>query len=230
MGPVGRQCLQVGRPRRARLRARHRLAACRSAKAATSDGRLVSGPVVGGGRVYTIDTHRRWCARSTRAMAAQVWSARFGEPDSGNKDALRRRRRVRQRPGLRHQRPRLCRRARRRDRRRRRGRSSPAARCAARRRSPATRVYVITQDNQIFLAQDRRRRDQLVERRGARDRRRVRLGLAGRRARHGRRRLLVGRAQRLSLREWPPGVAGRACRAPPCRPASPPCPTSTPTR
>ena len=34
--------------------------------------------------------------------------------------------------------------------------------------------------------------------------------VAGRRAGHGRRRLLVGRAQRLSLREWPGRLAGRA--------------------
>ena len=47
---------------------------------------------------------------------------------------------------------------------------------------------------------------------------------------HGRRRLLVGRAQRLSLRERPPGVAGRACRGPACRPASSSLSTSTPTR
>ena len=39
---------------------------------------------------------------------------------------------------------------------------------------------------------------------------RVRRRGAGRGAGHGRRRLLVGRTQRLSLREWPRAVAGRA--------------------
>ena len=68
----------------------------------------------------------------------------------------------------------------------------------------------MSQDNQIYSLERSRRHDQLVGGRLAGNRRRVRLGLAGRRAGHGRRRLLFGRAQRLSLRKRPPGVAGRA--------------------
>ena len=44
-------------------------------------------------------------------------------------------------------------------------------------------LYVMSQDNQIYSLNDRRRHDQLVAGRGARNRRRVRIGLAGRRRR-----------------------------------------------
>ena len=48
-------------------------------------GRLISGPVVAGGKVYTIDTTGTVRAFDARNGGA-VWSARFGS-DSGNKDS-----------------------------------------------------------------------------------------------------------------------------------------------
>ena len=71
-------------------------------------------------------------------------------------------------------------------------------------------VYVISQDNQIYSLKEADGATNWSQAAVARDRRRIRLGLAGRRAGHRRRRLFLGRAQRLSLRERPPGVAGRA--------------------
>ena len=73
---------------------------------------------------------------------------------------------------------------------------------------------MISQDNQIYSLEDGGRLDQLV---AARPRSRSPACSARPRppsAGHGRRRLLVGRAQRLSLRERPPSLAGRACSAP----------------
>ena len=71
-------------------------------------------------------------------------------------------------------------------------------------------IYVMSQDNPDLLAQGIRRLAQLVASRIAGDCRRVRFGCSGCRPGHGRRRFLLGRTQRLSLREWPDGVAGRA--------------------
>ena len=148
-------------------------------------------------------------ARSTRRNGGQVWSARFGEVGDNSGVALRRRRRLRRRPGLCHQRPRLCRGAR--CHQRRGGVDRQAGRPAARRAVGRRRRRLCDEPGQSDLfAENRRRHDQLVERRRAGNRRRVRLGRAGDRPGHGRRRLLVGRAQRLSLRKRPPGVAGRA--------------------
>ena len=71
-------------------------------------------------------------------------------------------------------------------------------------------VYVMSQDNQIFSlkASDGTTNwsnAAALEIAGV-----FGNGVAGGRPRHRRRRLLVGRAQRLSLRKRPPGVAGRA--------------------
>ena len=104
----------------------------------------------------------------------------------------------------------------------------PAARRT--RRSTAVPSTSMTQDNQIYLAEDHRRRHQLVERRGAGNRRRVRLGRAGGCARHGRRRILR-RANSTPIATKTAAWCGRTrCRARRSRPASPRCPTSTPTR
>ena len=71
-------------------------------------------------------------------------------------------------------------------------------------------VYVMSQDNQIYSLKEADGSTNWSQAGLARNRRRVRLRFARGRPGNGRRRLLVGRAQRLSLREWPPGVAGRA--------------------
>ena len=49
-----------------------------------SGARLVSGPVVGGGRVYTIDTIGVVRAFDTR-NGGEVWSARFGDAGQDRK-------------------------------------------------------------------------------------------------------------------------------------------------
>ena len=100
--------------------------------------RLAAAPVVAGGRVYTIDT-----LGAVRAFDASngghVWASQTPDDRGNEAVALRRRHRLRQRPHLRDQRPRLC---------RRRstcapagssGRSGPAGRCAAPRPSPTAR-------------------------------------------------------------------------------------------
>ena len=71
-------------------------------------------------------------------------------------------------------------------------------------------VYVLSQDNQLYALNAAERRDALDRRRLVRAGRRVRQRRAGLRPEHGRRRLLVGRAHRLSLRERPGRLAGRA--------------------
>ena len=185
-----------------------RRSACRSAMAARVGGRLASSPVVGGGRVYTIDTNA-----TVRAFDAQTggkaWESQFGT-EKGNSSSL-------YGGGVAYDNGRIYATN---------GLGFVAAldernggviwqvRPGGPLRGAPTvvgdAIYVMSQDNQIYSLKDVGRHDQLVERGIAGDRRRVRHRLAGVRAGHGGRRLLVGRIERLPLRERPPGVAGHA--------------------
>ena len=177
--------------------------------------------------------HDRHAGDGARLQRRQ-WRPDLVDPgprrEFAERDPVRRRRQLRQWPGLRHQRRRRCRRARRGDRRRSCGWSSRAGRCAARRPSPTTMSMSISQDSSALRAQRRQRRDALDRRRRVRAGRRVRHRRARLRAKHGGRRLLVGRAHRLSLRERPGRLAGCAVADRHQHPASAPSPTSTPTR
>ena len=100
--------------------------------------RLASAPVVANGRVYTIDT--LGAVRAFDARPARTTGRARRPTTSGNEAvALRRRHRLRQRPDLRDQRPRLCRRRSTSATAASSGRSAPADRCAARRPSPTAR-------------------------------------------------------------------------------------------
>ena len=181
------------------------------------------------GKVFTIDTQA-----TVRAFDAQTgataWATQFGDGEEQSRVAVRRRRRLRQRPRLRHATA-----------------SAIVAALDARnggivwqvhpsgplRGSPTVSgdtLYVITQDNQIYSLKTSDGSTNWSARRRARNRRRVRLGFAGRRTRHRRCRLLVGRAQRLSLRERTPRLAGPAFTHDHPAPASLRFPTSTPIR
>ena len=146
------------------------------------------------------------------------------------RDAVRRRRQLRQWPGLRHQRRRRCRRARRRDRRHR--VDGQAGRSAARRADHRQRQCLRHQPGQLSST---RSTPPTARRAGPAPAAFEQAGVfgtrrAGLRAEHGGRRLLVGRAQRLSLRERPGRLAGRAVADRHQHPASAPFPTSTPIR
>ena len=71
-------------------------------------------------------------------------------------------------------------------------------------------VYVLSQDSQLYALNAANGETRWTRRRLVRARRRVRRRRAGLRAIDARRRLRLGRAHRLSLRERPGGLAGRA--------------------
>ena len=206
-----------------------RRSAFRSAGAPATRRGSASAPVVADGRVFTIDTtstvrafdapeRRRGVGDPVRHRDAAISASLYGGGVAVEGGRVYRDQRARLRRGAR------C------DQRRHRV-ERPPGRPVARRPVGRRRHALCDQPGQSDLfAEDGRRRDQLVERRQPRDRRRVRVGLARGRPGDDRRRLLVGRTQRLSLREWPAGVAGRSCRGPACRPAWRRCRTSTPIR
>ena len=190
--------------------------------------RLGAPPIIANGRVYTIDTLGAVRAFDART-GASVWASQTPDVKGKRGRNLRRRDRLRQWPHLRDQRPRLRRGAERAERWNR--LAGASRRAAARRADGRQRRGLCDQPGQPdLLAQGGGRIDQLVAARLARDRRNLRRGGARGRAGDGRRRLLVGRAQRLSLRERPAGLAGPARSGPASAPASRRYPTSTPIR
>jgi outer membrane protein assembly factor BamB len=165
-------------------------------------------PVVGGGRVYTIDT-----TATVRAFDAQTggqrWADQFGT-ERGNNASLfgggvaYDNGRIYATNGLGFvaalDAPTAASS----------GRCGRAARCAALRRCRGDTHLRDEPGQPDLLAQGGRRHDQLVEAAALEIAGVFGTGSPGLRAGHGGRRLLVGRAQRLPLRERPPGVAGRA--------------------
>ena len=205
----GGNAVQVDRPSRARHRARPGVQRV-DRRGQQPDRAPRAPPVVGGGRVYTIDTNatvRAFDAANRRQGAGR---AQFGDREGQQRLAVRRRRRLRQRPHLRDQRPRLRRRA---------GRRATAVSVWQVRPGGPLRgaptvagdaLYVMSQDNQIYSLKTADGTTNWSNAAALEIAGVFGTGLAGLRAGHGGRRLLVGRAQRLSLRERPPGVAGRA--------------------
>ena len=181
--------------------------------------RLAAAPVVADGRVYTIDTLGTVRAFDAQT-GAQVWASQTPDEQGQRSVALRRRRRLRQRPDLRDQRPRL---------------SSPRStqrnggivwqvRPGGPLRGAPTvaddTVYVMSQDNQIYSLKDADGSTNWSKAAVARDRRRVRRGVA-RRSGRARSSPASRRASSTPIATRTAARCGRTrCRGPASAPAS----------
>ena len=229
MGTVRRQCLQVARATSRWATALAHAFTVQAGRGSSLTARLASEPVVAGGRVYTIDT-----LGAVRAFDAQTggqyWASQTPVEERSNTPSL-------YGGGIAYDSGRIYATN---------GLGYVAALDAATggivwqvrpggplRGAPTVAdgaLYVMSQDNQIYS---------LKEADGATNWSQAAsleiAGVFGSAAPavapgHRRRRLLVGRAQRLSLRERPPGVAGRAPADQHPHQRRRRCRTSTPTR